>query len=62
MHKKQDLKNIIINETTIIYNEEDEVITVSRAKVKNINPAQIITPQPYSVYALCKLYEHYQRN
>ena len=23
---------------------------------------EIVTPQPYSVFALCKVYEHFQRN
>jgi hypothetical protein len=64
MNKKHDLKNIVINAVPIIHgDEEDEITTITAvADIKSIRLTQIITPQPYSVYALCKLYEHFQRN
>jgi hypothetical protein len=31
-------------------------------KAHTINLVEIITPQPYSVFALCMLYENSQRN
>lgn len=27
-----------------------------------VHPAEIITPQPYGIYALCKIMEHFQIN
>jgi len=39
--------------TTSPANTEDNII---------MHEAQIITPQPYGVYALCKIMEHFQIN
>jgi hypothetical protein len=65
MNKKQIFKDKTSGQA---HKEEagDVVITYEGmawwADIRIINLTEIITPQPYSVFALCKLYEYFQRN
>ncbi len=61
MNKKQDYKDEVI-EHTLKEEAVDTVISDKGIDIVTINVDEIITSTPYSVYALCKLYEYFQRN
>jgi len=66
MNRKQDAKNKIAEQPfkeempdlVVIY----EGIAMLVSSMEIICLTEIITPQPYSVFALCKHYEYFQRN
>ena len=68
MNNKPGFKNKTTTSASPYDKEEMADVIISREKlvgirdIKSLKLAEITTPQPYSVSALCKLYEHFQLN
>jgi hypothetical protein len=63
MNKNRGLKGETIRRS---FNEEainiKDKVVIRTCDIREIKLAEINIQQPYSVFALCKLYEHFQRN
>jgi hypothetical protein len=65
MNKKRDLKDEITGQ--ILKEEGVEIFIIYAGigrfvDIEMINVTEIITPHPYSLFALCKHYECFQQN
>jgi hypothetical protein len=65
MNTPQITQNTTDEQMVQSLNTGKAIVTGSADKPEDtiiIHEAKIITPQPYGIYALCKIYEHLQIN
>ena len=63
MNQNQIIKTDATEESVHHFStEENRQAAPAKAYDTVVHEAKIITPQPYGVYALCKILEHFQIN